>query len=278
MANAGTTRSRGVFGFFDEMSEGVRRQGNVIFALVFKEFLANSAGRSGLSLFWVLAEPAVFSLSMAAIWYVLRRQSMDGIPVAEFLLISMLPYLIVQNSILGISKSITRNESFYTFQQVKPIDALLARFTLDVTLLILGACGAMALLYWFFGQWLYLDRIDHAVGELAVAAVLGLGVALLVGTYGTLHPVVYIIVGLPMRGLMILSGVIISPADLPLEVQVYIAWNPLACLIDYFRADLFHTPHFAGSSMTFVVLVALCMLFLGLVAYYPNRHRLAANR
>ena len=278
MQKTESSRPHTLAGFFHEMSEGLRRQANVIFALVFKEFLGNSMGRSGISLMWVLAAPAVSSLTLAALWYMIRRQFLDGIPIAEFLLISMLPYLIVQQSINRISASIGRYESFYTFQQVKPIDALLASFTLDVSLLILGTAAFMALLYWLFGQWLYFDLADKAVGTLLVAIVMGLGLALLLGTYGTLYPVVYTLVGLPMRGLLILSGVIISPSSLPPSAQVIIAWNPLASLVDYFRAYLFHTSHFSGSSITYPMIFALCALCFGLVAYYPNRHRLVVGR
>ena len=54
MLKARAPRGLGIVTFFQEMSEGLRRQGNVIFALIFKEFLSDSMGRSGMSLLWVL--------------------------------------------------------------------------------------------------------------------------------------------------------------------------------------------------------------------------------
>lgn len=277
MAGPGTSVLFGIDRFFVEVAEGLRRQGNVIFALIFRQFLLNSPGRSALNLVWNLIEPATNALTMSAMWMVIGRNVLGGVPPTLFLLVSFLPYLILHDGIGTFAKALTSNTALFAFQRVKPIDLMLASMVVDITLMIVGTILMLFLLYWFFAYTVHLDQLGWVVLMLAMTIVLSLGLGLLVGTYGNLYPIIFTILGFLSRVLLIGSGVVIAPQDLPFNFQLWFAWNPSAVIIDQMRVALFHTPPIPGTSISYCLFVTLCVNALGFLAYYNKRHKLAVD-
>jgi ABC-type polysaccharide/polyol phosphate export permease len=77
--------------------------------------------------------------------------------------------------------------------------------------------------------------------------------------------------------MLIASGVILAPQDLPFNIQLWFSWNPSAVIIDQMRVALFHTPPIPQSSIPYCLFVTLCLDGVGLLAYYSKRHKLAVD-
>ena len=117
--------------FFYELREGARRQGNVIFALIFRELKTKSGQDSYgiLSLVGIILEPAISVMALSLFWYVMRRQEVYGVHIALFLVISATGFALIRRSFSSIPRTVKGSRSFYSYPSVKPIDTVAARIT-----------------------------------------------------------------------------------------------------------------------------------------------------
>lgn len=261
--------------FFYEISEGSRRQGNVIFALIFRELKTRSGqdGRGLFSLVSVVIEPAVGTAAVAAFFYLLRRQEVQGVSIILFLAISMTAFTIIRRAIASIPKSIRSSRAFYAYPNVKPFDAILASFILETTLTIMGGAILLFLIWWFMDLTIRINWFLHGFGILAALLALAFGTSLFIGVYGTRFPVIYKGIQLFSRGLMFLSAVIHPASELPVQAQFYIAWNPIAHAMELLRQYTLGMVPFQDSSLSYLLGWAAGAVFLGFISYYVNRHK-----
>lgn len=267
------SRQLGLAGFVREMGTALRRQGNVILALMFKEFRSR-ASRGRLGLFWVILDPVTKIIVLSLFWYLVRRTEISGVHVALFIAVAVVPFTIVSRSLASIASAIGSNQAYYNYPQVKPIDALIARFLLDMWLLAMGAAAIFFALDWFMGLHINLQNILPFVGVLVLAMALGFGVSLFTGTYSSLYESFSKVQSLFNRPLLLISAVFYTPNDLPAQARYFISWNPIAQLIEYARYYALGIPLFPEASIVYPAVCALVALFLGFIAYYANRFRL----
>ena len=267
------SRQLGLAGFVREMGTALRRQGNVILALMFKEFRSR-ASRGRLGLFWVILDPVTKIIVLSLFWYLVRRTEISGVHVALFIAVAVVPFTIVSRSLASIASAIGSNQAYYNYPQVKPIDALIARFLLDMWLLAMGAAAIFFALDWFMGLHINLQNILPFVGVLVLAMALGFGVSLFTGTYSSLYESFSKVQSLFNRPLLLISAVFYTPNDLPVRARYFISWNPIAQLIEYARYYALGIPLFPEASIVYPAVCALVALFLGFVVYYANRFRL----
>lgn len=260
-------------GLWQEFRLGLKKQGNVILALMFKDFRSRaSSGRLGL--LWVIVDPITKILVLSMFWWLGGRTEISGVHVALFIAVAVVPFTVLSRSISGISGSITANQAYYNYPQVKPIDALIARFTLDTTILMIGAFLIFFCLSWYFEMHLNLQNILPIIGVMLIAIVMGFGVALFNGTYGCMYDGYSKFVSVLSRPLIFVSAIFYTPNDLPAEARYYLSWNPIAQVVEYLRFYALGIRLFPEASLTYAALVAVIALFMGFIAYYPNRFRL----
>ena len=262
-----------------ELASGLRRQANVVFALVFKEFKTQSGSRrSALGLLWVLLEPAAQTVLLSAFWYMLRREQIGGVNIMLFVAVGAIPYSIIQRSLGGIPRALKANEAFYNYQQVKPIDSVIARFILEWLLLMAGGAMTLFLLAWYMELVISFDRLLELAGMLLLASALGFGAALMLATYGMLYDAVNRVAAVVSRALMFVSAVFYSVAELPTAARQAIAWNPAAQIVEYARHYALGTHLFREADLRYAMASALVAVFLGLTGYYANRQRLMEKK
>ncbi len=92
--------------FVWEVREGARRQGNVIFRLIFRDIKRRSGkdGHGILTLMGILLEPAVGVIALSLFWYVMRRTEVNGVFIAMFLAVSFTAFAIVRRSIASVPR------------------------------------------------------------------------------------------------------------------------------------------------------------------------------
>jgi len=259
--------------FVHEMRTGFRRQCNVVFALLFKEFRSKTSnGRLGL--LWVVIEPITQILVLGALWYLAGRTVIAGVNVAIFLATGVLPYLVVRRALQDIPAALGANDAFYNYQQVKPIDAVIARFILDMLMLIVGGFFVFFLLVWFLGAWINLDNALPLLGIVLTAMTMSFGLSLLLATYGYLYDGLLKAVSTVSRPLLFVSAVFYTPNDLPSEARYVLSWNPIVQINEYVRFYALGIRLFPEADFWYVLLWALVALFIGVIGYYANRFRL----
>ncbi len=265
-------------GFFHELRTGAWRQANVIFALIFKELKSRMESESYGGVIWVVLNPIQNVVVLAAFWYLIGRTEIGGIHIALFLAVGMVPFTIVRMCLSSIPAAIRSNRSFFNFQQVKPIDAVIARFALNVSLTIIGAALMFFLIAWFLGVFLRLDHLLEVMSLFILALAMGLGIALLVATYGTMYEPILKVLSFFSRPLLFLSAVFHPAGELPTAARYWLSWNPLVHIIEYLRHYALGMKVFPEADIAWPLVFTLIVLFLGITGYYGNRHRLIQTR
>ncbi|WP_373502108.1 ABC transporter permease [Aestuariivirga sp.] len=268
--------TRGLARFIYEVREGSRRQGNVIFALIFRE-LKSRSGQDGfglLSLVGVMLEPAITVAAVALFWYLLKRQEIQGVHVILFLAVSMTPFAVIRRSLATIPRTIRTNRAFFAFPNVKPFDAVLARFLIEVVLTILGGGLLLFLIWWFLDLAIDISHFIQAMGIFMTLVGAGLGLSLFMGVYGILFPLLSKAISAFSRGLMFVSAVMHPASELPAEAQIVLAYNPLAHAMELLRFYTIGIKPFPAASFEYFGIFAASCLFMGFISYYANRHRM----
>ncbi len=259
--------------FVHEMRTGFDRQRNVVFALLYKDFrLKTSDGRLGL--LWVILEPVVQILVLGTMWFLVGRTVIAGMNIGIFLATGVLPYLIVRRSLQDIPSALGANDAFYNYQQVKPIDAVIARFILDMFLLVVGGFLVFFLLAWFFDAWIKIENGLPLIGIVLTALTMGFGISLLLATYDYIYDGLLKGIATLSRPMMLVSAVFYTPNDLPAQARYYLSWNPVVQIIEYIRHYALGIALFPEADFWYALLWALAALFLGMIGYYANRFRL----
>lgn len=262
--------------FVSEMRRGARNQGNVVFALIFKE-LKNRSGGDGYGLYSlavIALEPAIAVAGMAVFFYFLRRAEIAGVHIALFLAVSYLPYGLVRRSMTSVPKVLKSNAAFYAYQQVKPIDSVLSRFIIETTLVLFGGVIVFFLLWWFLDLKPNFDHIAELIGIFAMMVVTSFGLCLFLATYGTRFPVILRVSSGTSRALYFLSAVIHPMSEIHDTAGEFLLWNPLAHMVELLRDYALGMEPYAGVTLSYPLGFMLFMLFLGLTSYYANRFEL----
>lgn len=273
MSASGAIPEKGLSRFLYEMREGGRKQANVVFALMFLEVKSRSGNENYglLSLVSIVLEPAVSVLALGAFYYLLRTEEMNGVPVFLFIAVSMTAFSIIRRSMASVPRAMQSSKGFYSYPNVKPIDAVLARYILEMALTIAGGILVLLFLWWFFGMTISDQKILHALGIFLLLLVAGFGISLFLAVYGIRFP--FILKGMaPFTRVLFLTSAVIHPAnDLPSKAQWYIAFNPFAHGMELLRFYALNMPCFRDVSFHYFAVFCLLCLGFGLLAYYANR-------
>ena len=261
--------------FMFEMRQGSRRQGNVIFALIFRELKTKSGvdNYGLLSFAGIILEPAMDVIALTLFWYLMKITEVQGVHVALFVTVSVTGFAIVRRSLTSIPRTVKSSRAFYAYPNVKPFDAILARFIVELTLTLLGGLLVLFLLWWFLDLTLTIMHFVDAMRIFVELVCFTFGISLVVGIYGTRFPFIMTMFSYVSRVLFFTSSVIHPAADLPSDAQILIAWNPFAHAMELGRFYLLGIKPFDGISESYLFGWSITTLAFGFMAYYANRKK-----
>jgi len=168
--------------------------------------------------------------------------------------------------------SLTYSKPMLAYPRVIWLDAILARFILNLLTLSAAFCIVISLIFLFIETRTIITIVPVLVG-LGMSVILGLGTGmancLLIG----LFPVWDIIWKILSRPLFIASGVIFIYEDMPETVQSLLWWNPLIHASGLVRSGFYptYTPSYVSLTFGFGVgLAFICFGLLFLRAYHSK--------
>ena len=245
-------------------------------ALMLREAVSRlSSGRA--AWLWLLLEPLVHVVFLLFIFSVIRMRSVGGIDTTVWLMVGLLAFLMFRRTGTQTQNAIGSNHGLFTYRQVKPIDTVLVRASLEGFLTILVAIilfigaslfGIVAIpqdpllvLEAFFGLWL-----------------LGLGFGLIASVVSELIPELGKIITFAMSPLYFASGVLIPVAAIPQPYRDWLMLNPIVHGLDAARLG-FATYYHAvpGLSITYLYGFAIVTIFLGLALHARYATRLVTQ-
>lgn len=246
-------------------------------AVVFALFVRELKGRFGgqwRGVFWTLLQPIGGLLVQIAIFSSVHKALSPSTPYAVFLLTGMIPYKLSFGIALRLMDGIEANRGLFVYRQVKPMDTLISRTLLEVTMyfiiysLILGGMG------WLGYSVLPAQPLEFiSLGMLVVALGFSLGLLLAMATNSA--PRSRVVIRIVTTPLYLLSGVMLSLSNVPPDVRPYLLWNPGLHVVELSRGYFFPMHHvMPGVSVAYVAGVAMIALTVGLSLYRVRRHQL----
>ena len=163
-------------------------QRRVIGALMLREVITRF-GRYNLGALWLIAEPMIFTLGVAAVWTAIGMRHGAGIPIIAFAITGYSSVLLWRNTVTHSVGAIQSNINLMFHRNVKVIDVLFTRILLEIG----GATASFIVLslVFVFGEWMEppQDPMQVLFGWLMLAW-FGIGLGLTVGAATAYTPII----------------------------------------------------------------------------------------
>jgi capsular polysaccharide transport system permease protein len=250
----------------------------VVFALFLRELKTRLGGRWW-GLLWALGEPLAAAAVLLGLYMLAHAQAVGGVDPLLFLVSGVLPFQLFKNLVLRSMEAIDANQGLFAYRQVRPIDAVLARALVELTLALGVLAVTLLVLAWLGHDVLPRHPLElFGVSALLVALGSALGLLAAVATGGAMAcgRAAIRVATLP---LMLASGVVFPVAALPPAVRELLLLNPLLHLLEGLRGAVFgsayHALPQASSALPLATLLVTAALALAL--YRARRDRLQAS-
>ena len=163
------------------MFKGLKTQVRVIFSLILREARVRH-GRSKFGYAWAIVEPAALIIFLTFLFSQVRAGAVTSVDFATFFATGVLPFQMFRSTTQYMSVAIEANRPLFNYLPVKPIDAVIARWILEICTLSI----VMVLVYGFQIWVLGAPAPFDIAGILLVVAViatmaLGAGLTLAIG-------------------------------------------------------------------------------------------------
>jgi capsular polysaccharide transport system permease protein len=223
---------------------------------------------------WLLLEPVIYIVSLMIIFTVIRMHAVGGIDSAVWVMVGMLAFFMFNRTATRSMNAITANRALFTYRQVKPVDTVLVRVSLEgflmilVTIILFSGAGLFGLainpvdplvvLEAFFGLWI----VGAAFGLIASVAI-------------ELIPEAAKVIEFTSKPVYFLSGAIFPIAMVPPQYREWLLLNPVAHGLE--AARLGFAPHYHAVpelSITYLYGFGLTALFLGFALHHRFARKL----
>jgi capsular polysaccharide transport system permease protein len=235
----------------------------VLFALVLRE-MDTRFGRSSGGYLWALGEPLGGILLLAVVFSLALRSPPLGSSFILFYATGMVPFTMFKTMSNGVAGAISSNKGLLTYPVVTVLDAVLAKFVLNLLTLAAIALILFAGIILILGLHINLD-LGAVAAAIGMAAVLGLGVGTmncaLFGFFPTWKNVWTVLT----RPLFLISGIFFTVESVPTSYQALLLWNPLVHVIGVMRAGFYGSYEPAYVSYPYVLGLGLGLFAVGAV-------------
>ncbi len=237
------------------------RARHVVGALALRE-LQTRFGRHRLGYLWAILDPAAQIAMLTVMFATLGRRDIQGHPFIVVAAIGVLGFTLVRSPIERCVSAIEANRALFTFRQVLPSDAVIARALVEA-----GIVVVTSLLGWLIASLAGMVDTPPS-GLLALLAatlawVLSLGLAMVAAVAGAFAPAAGRVVGMVLRGVYFFSAVFYPAASLPPPARDVIMLNPIAHAIELVRGGLLSGYDASDASVTFLAAWAFFSLVMG---------------
>ena len=220
------------------------------------------SGRWGLII--VIAEPFALVASFYFLHSLIRNLVQPyGESLLLFLVSGFLPfYLFLRTSIQGRIGGTRVGR----LPRITSMDGFIAGVAAQVVIWI----PVMAVT--FLAMWLYgIEQarpasIADCAEALLFLTLLGAGLGLINLVIARFIPAWPMIIGIAMRGMLLLSGVIHIPDFFQPSVRAWLAWNPILHGVDWFRLGVYGRYPILVLDQFYLMKCAIILLFIGMVA------------
>ncbi len=246
-------------------------QWRVVHALLMREVITRF-GRHNLGVLWLIGEPMIFTLGVAALWSAAQLGHGSALPIVPFAITGYSSVLMWRNTVGRCNVAVLQNLNLLYHRNVKVIDILITRVILECAAATASFTVLSVALVGFGFAPLPEDLLKVA-GGLALLAWFSAGLGLLIGAAASMseivdriwHPFAYVL--LPVSG----AGFMVD--WLPPAAREWVMVLPIVHCVELLREGYFGRVVATYYDLTYVVLFCLGLTLAGLLAV-----RLASRR
>jgi ABC-type polysaccharide/polyol phosphate export permease len=250
-------------------------QRRVIGALMMREVITRF-GRENVGVLWLIGEPMIFTLGVAALWTASGMNHGSALPVIAFAITGYSSVLMWRNTVGHCTGGIQANLTLLYHRNVRVIDVFITRIILEVA----GASASFMLLATFFT---FLELIPPPVDMLQIIrgwlmlGWFGAALALVVGAgtaYSELierlwHPIAYI--------LFPLSGAAYMVDWMPPYLREIVLYLPMVHGLEMIREGYFGNVVRTHYDITYMASANLVLTLVGLFLLQDASKRVEAR-
>ena len=197
----------------------------VIVALILRE-MSGSYGRSIGGYFWAVAEPVAGIALLSGLFALGFKNPPIGTSFAIFYATGLLPFFMFMDVSNKVAQSINFSRALLGYRRVTFLDAIIARTILSAATQII-----VALLVFTGVLWAFETRTTLHIPSVILAYSMALAIGISIGTMNAVimsfFPIWQRVWGILTRPLVLMSGVIILPQNIPQPIRDYMMYNPL---------------------------------------------------
>ncbi len=248
--------------------------GRSVMALVLRE-MVTSYGRSPGGYIWAILEPVAGIALLVLVFSLIARHPPLGTNFAIFYATGLLPFMIYLSASNKLATSLTFSRALLVYPSVTFVDALVARFLLEFLTQLLVFYILISGILLIFDTQTALDLPGIALCFAMVAAlIIGVGVAnCFLMTRFPLWARFWAILNRPM---LLISGIIFLPENVPEPYRTYMLYNPLVHIVGQMRKSFYPYYDAPYISVTFVFGISLLLTVVGLILLM-RYHRFLLN-
>lgn len=248
-----------------DFAEPFKVMGRVIYALVLRE-ARTRYGNSRLGYVWALVDPIIITVIFVLVFQAMGRQSPIAASMTVFMLTGYTPFFVFRNCVSRAATGATSNSSLLGYAQVTVSDIVLSRVTLEIATAVAVYLALIIGVYFVIGEPFH-SWYDDPIGMIGVTLAIiycclaGATFSSGLSRVWTLWPNIWTYMSRP---LFVLSGVFFTLSALPSNLRRYMAYNPVAHLIEWFRSvslpgfeSDYYSPFFVLSTATIGLIIGL---------------------
>ena len=223
--------------------------------------MATTYGRSPGGWLWAIVEPVAAVALLSFAFSLAFRAPPLGTNFALFYATGLLPYMLFHDISQKVAASVRFSKPLFSFGAVRYLDALIARFCLNLLTHCLVILLVLSTIIAAFGTGADPNPLGVAIA-LSMAAALAAGVGAVNCYLITAFPAWERLWAIAMRPLFIISGVVFLFEDVPDQYQAVLGLNPLFHITGAMRAAIYPTyaPNYISASFVFGTATALLCL------------------
>lgn len=257
-----------------EQAAELLRFRELLYFLVWKTLKVRYA-QAVLGALWAIIQPVLTAFILAMLLGRFARIPTDGVPPFIFYLTALIPWTFFANATTTAATSLVTNQQLilkvYFPRLCLPLSGVLS----SVVDLLIPLALLLASLAWFSEVQFTLQTLIALPVLLAIAAIaatgLGVGLAALNLRFRDVgHALPFLV-----QTLFFASPILYSVSRLPAEWRSLYFLNPMATVIDGFRAILLNTHSFSWMQTAIGLGAALLLLVAGVIYFERTEHRFA---
>ncbi|AXK64596.1 ABC transporter permease [Burkholderia sp. IDO3] len=244
---------------------------SVMFALFMREMQTRFGARR-MGFLWVLMEPLAILAIILVFHTFVRTIQLSGVDVVMFMVSGIVPFHMMRNIAWRVSDGLTANQGLFSYRQVMPFDAFVARLIVEICMY---SC-AYIIICFFLAVWFDHDVLVNDppawIWALVVGIFLSFAFGVLFAIIGHAFPAAARPCKLVYIPLYVTSGVFFPISKIPPDKMPLVEWNPYVEIIESIRAAMFDG--YSQSSIlnyNYPLVLSLVLMFIVMVLYRSRR-------